>query len=76
MIVQIINPELIVIGGGLTRIGTALLEPAMAAMREHTQPELWDSVRVEPWQLGDDLGIIGAAAKVFADAEARLERAG
>ncbi len=71
MIVQILNPELIVMGGGLTRIGSRLLEPAMAAMREHTQPELWDSVRVVPWQLGDDLGIIGAAAKVFAEAEAQ-----
>lgn len=70
MVVQILNPELIVIGGGLTRIGSRLLDPALAAMREHTQPELLDSIRVVPWQLGDDLGIIGAAAKVFADAEA------
>jgi glucokinase len=70
MIVEIINPELIVVGGGLTRIGPMLMDPARAAMREHTQPELWDSVRVVPWQLGDDLGIIGAAAKAFADAEA------
>jgi len=69
MIVQILNPELIVIGGGLTRIGSRLMEPMLAAMRQHTQPEMWDSVRIELWQLGDDLGIIGAAAKVFADAE-------
>ncbi len=72
MIVQIINPETIVIGGGLSRIGSMVLDPALVAMREHTQPELWDSVRVVPWQLGDDLGIIGAAAKAFADAEAGL----
>ena len=45
------------------------MEPMLAAMREHTQPELWASVRRGPWQLGDDLGIIGGAAKVFADAE-------
>jgi glucokinase len=70
MVVQILNPELIVLGGGLTRIGPILLDHAMIAMQEHTQPELWDSVRIEPWQLGDDLGIIGAAAKVFTDAEA------
>jgi glycyl-radical enzyme activating protein/glucokinase-like ROK family protein len=70
MVVQILNPEVIVLGGGLTRIGAMVLEPALTAMREHTQPELWDSVRIVPWQLGDELGIIGAAAKVFADAEA------
>lgn len=72
MIIQILNPEMIVIGGGLSRIGPLVMDPAMAAMREHTQPQMWDSVQVVPWQLGDDLGIIGAAAKVFADAELSL----
>lgn len=69
MIIQILNPELIVIGGGLTHIGSMMLEPAMKAMREHTQPQLLDSARVVPWQLGSDLGIIGAAARVFIDLE-------
>ncbi|GAB4425222.1 MAG: glucokinase [Anaerolineae bacterium] len=70
LLVQILNPELIVLGGGLTRIGAPLLDPLMAALREHVQPEVWESVRVEPWQLGNDLGILGAAAQVFATAEA------
>jgi glucokinase len=68
MVVQIINPQIIVVGGGLTRMGAMLEGPMLAAMREHTQPELRDSAIVRPWQLGDDLGILGAAAKVFADA--------
>jgi glucokinase len=71
MIVEILNPELIVVGGGLTRVGGLLWEAMLAGLQEHTQPELWNSARVVPWQLGDDLGIIGAAAKVFADAEER-----
>ena len=66
VIVQILNPELIVIGGGLVHIGASVWEPALAALRQHTQPELLDSVRIVPWQLGDDLGILGAAAQVFA----------
>lgn len=65
MIVQVLNPELIVLGGGLTRVGARLMDPAMVGLREHTQPELWDSVRFAPWQLEDDLGILGAAAKAF-----------
>lgn len=69
MIVQILNPELIVIGGGLVRIGELVWMPALAGLREHTQPELLDSVHVVPWQLGDDLGILGAAAKVFAEGQ-------
>lgn len=70
LIVQMLNPELIVVGGGLTRIGPPVMEPALQAMQTHTQPQLWDTAQVVPWQLGDDLGIIGAAAKVFADLEA------
>jgi glucokinase len=65
MVVQILNPELIVIGGGLTRAGPLLLEPALAGLRAHTQPELLESARLAYWQLGDDLGVIGAAAQVF-----------
>lgn len=69
IIIQVLNPERIVFGGGLTHIGSSLLEPAMAAMREHTQPELLDSVQIVPWQLGNDLGIIGAAANAFTRSE-------
>ncbi|MGA2765005.1 MAG: ROK family protein [Spirochaetia bacterium] len=65
-IVQIINPELIVVGGGLTRAGPILMDAASAALKENVQPQLADSARLVSWQLGDDLGVIGAAAKVFA----------
>jgi len=68
MLVQLFNPELIVVGGGLTRIGPLLMDACMAGMRENTQPELWNSVRFAPWALGDNVGVIGAAAEVFAAA--------
>ena len=58
MIVQVLNPQRIVVGGGLTRIGPALMDPAMESMRQHTQPQMWDSVQVVPWQLEDDVGIV------------------
>ena len=67
--VQILNPELIVVGGGLTLIGAMLEESMLTAMQEHTQPGLRDTVTIKPSELGNDLGILGAAAKVFADAE-------
>ena len=67
MAVQVLNPEKIVVGGGLTRIGERLWNVAEQSMRANTQPQLWDSVRVVPWELGDDLGVLGAAAIVFAD---------
>jgi glucokinase len=65
MLVQLFNPELIVIGGGLTHIGPLLMDEAARGLKESVQPELRDTVRLAPWQLGDNIGIIGAAAEVF-----------
>lgn len=69
LIVQLLSPQLIVVGGGLTHIGSLVHEPILAGLRENTQPDMLDAVQVVPWQLGDDLGILGAAANAFADTE-------
>jgi glucokinase len=65
MLVQLFNPELIVIGGGLTRAGPLLMDEVARGLHENVQPELRDTVRLAPWQLEDNIGIIGAAAEVF-----------
>jgi glucokinase len=65
MLVQLFNPELIVIGGGLTRAGPLLMDEVTRGLHENVQPELRDTVRLAPWQLEDNIGIIGAAAEVF-----------
>lgn len=64
-IVQVLNPEMIVVGGGLTRIGPALMEPAMDSFRRHCQPELVDCATIVDWTLGDDVTLLGAAAMVL-----------
>jgi glucokinase len=64
-IVQVVNPELIVIGGGLIHIGPTFMEPCLQGLRENVHPTLFESVRIVPWQLGDDSGVLGAAAKAF-----------
>ena len=64
-VVEVVNPELIVIGGGMTHIGPLFMEPCMRGLRENVHPVLFEAVRIVPWQLGDDSGILGAAAKVF-----------
>ena len=64
--VQILDPELLVIGGGLTRLGAVLLDPALATMRELVQEQMVDVVRVELSRLGEEIGILGAAARAFA----------
>jgi len=65
MVVQLFNPELVVIGGGLTRVGPLLMDAAYESMCENVQPELCDTVRLAPSSLGDDIGVIGAAAEAF-----------
>jgi glucokinase len=64
-ILELFNPEVIVIGGGLARMGSILLDPCFRAMRENTHPELRNATRFELSQLWDDAGLIGAAALVW-----------
>ena len=64
-VVEVLNPELIVVGGGMTRIGPLFMEPCMRGLKENVHPVQFESVRIVPWQLGDDSGVLGAAAKAF-----------
>jgi len=69
-IVQVLNPEVIVVGGGLVRIGSAIMEPALEALRENVHPVLWDSAKVVLSQFWDDAGVIGGAEIAFENADA------
>jgi glucokinase len=60
--VNIFNPELIVLGGGLIeKLGRAFVDRAEAAMRANGMPVLLDDVEVKIAELGDDTVIVGAA---------------
>jgi len=64
-LVNIFNPEKIVIGGGMAHMGDMLLEPARRVVRERAFQLPAGRVNIVPAQLGDDAGVIGAAAFVF-----------
>jgi glucokinase len=64
-IVEILNPEVIVIGGGLGRIAPSLLAPCFDALDANLQPFMRGATRVVPSELWDDAGLIGAAALVW-----------
>jgi len=64
-VVQVLNPEVIVVGGGLIHMGSLLMGPCLQALRENVHPVLADSARIAPSQLGEDVGIVGAAALAF-----------
>jgi glucokinase len=70
-LVNIFNPEVIVIGGGAAAAGELLLEPARRVLEARGSRPARDQVRVVPAMLGPDAGFIGAAAlalvEFFAD---------
>ncbi len=68
-LINIFNPELIVIGGGLSNIGDMLLEPAYKAAGERAYRAAFDSVRFARAELGRNSGVIGAAAYAFREIE-------
>jgi glucokinase len=69
--VNIFNPEVIVIGGGLIAAGDLLLTPAREEMERRALPFPRDLVRVVPAHFGGDAGLIGAAALAFDGLEDR-----
>lgn len=60
--VNIFNPQMIVIGGGVAALGEHLLGPARRSMLAHSFVDMREDVRVAYSALGNDTGIYGAAA--------------
>jgi len=61
-LINIFNPELIVIGGGLSNIGDMLLKPAFKVATERSYKEAFQAVRFVAAGLGRNSGVLGAAA--------------
>ena len=64
-ILHLFNPEVIVIGGGVSKTGDLLLAPMREAVRTHVMDEAYiGNLRIERSALGDDVALVGAAALV------------
>lgn len=64
-LVNIFNPDMIIVGGGVARMGDLLLNPARQVVMERAFPMAAQAVRIVPAQLGNDAGILGAAVFAF-----------
>ncbi len=64
-LVHMFNPEIIVLGGGVSQSGDILFPTVREVVAERAMPDY--SVRIEPAALGDDCGLLGAAALVLED---------
>jgi glucokinase len=73
-LVNIFNPEVVVIGGGVIAAGELLLGPARAEMLRRALPPSRDEVRIVAAHFGVEAGMIGAAALAF-DGLSRRDRA-
>lgn len=61
-IVNVLNPELIVIGGGIAKAGDLIMKPIRNAIKKRAVPIARDIVKIKFSKLGDDAGVLGAAA--------------
>ncbi len=64
-IIHIFNPEVIILGGGVTQMGSMLMEPALRIVQERAMQVPRDAVRVVQAQLGANVGLIGAGALIY-----------
>lgn len=64
-LVNILEPDVVVLGGGVTRSGAMLLDPVRDAVRAGAMGPAAAAARVEVAGLGDLVGIVGAGAVAF-----------
>ncbi len=61
-IVWLLNPDAIVIGGGVSRAGKLLFDPLEKKLTSMLSPVFWENLEILPAKFGNDAGIIGSAA--------------
>jgi len=61
-LINIFNPQIILLGGGVTKIGPSLLEPAARIARDRAYVTWACEVEIRSTFLGDDSPLLGAAA--------------
>ncbi|MDD8025112.1 MAG: ROK family protein [Acidobacteriota bacterium] len=62
ILINLLNPEKILLGGGVAEAGDDFLLPAAAEARRRSFPDAFRACRIERAALGNDAGLIGAAA--------------
>jgi glucokinase len=60
-LVNVFNPELVIVGGGASAAGDLMLDPARAVLAERALPPNRRLVRVVPAHFGSEASMIGAA---------------
>ena len=64
-LVNIFSPELVLVGGGVAKMGDLLFQPATEVVRERAYSTWVNRAEIRPALLGDDSGVLGAVAYVL-----------
>ena len=64
-LIQIFNPELIIMGGGMPEASPFILPPIQQAIHSYCNPELGNEIGIQVSELGSQAGIEGVAALVL-----------
>lgn len=65
IIVNLLNPEMVLIGGGVANGGPFLFDGLMAEVEQQAMHNNIEKIYIGPAGLGDDCGIIGAATLIL-----------
>jgi len=65
ILIHIVNPELIILGGRGAEVGKILIAPIQQALNQYCIPRLAEDTRVKVSQLGHDASLLAAAALVM-----------
>jgi glucokinase len=60
-LINIFNPESIVVGGGLSKMGQILLTPAFKQAADWCYEDAYEETRFAQAELGENSGVLGAA---------------
>lgn len=63
--VNLLNPEMVVVGGGVAQAGDLILEPIRRSARQNAIKTLIETCPIIPAELGDDAGIYGGASLIL-----------
>jgi glucokinase len=61
-LLNIVNPDVVVLAGGVTEAGDALFEPLRAEVKRRAFRPAVDACRIVPGMLGGSAGVVGAVA--------------
>lgn len=72
MLVTVLNPERIIVGGDLAGVAHVLFEPLSDSIRHHALAALGDRVQVVAGELGENAEVLGAAGLILSNTPAAL----